>query len=284
VLASGVTAGVPALKGRVLPGVDARASGTGDADCTGHGTALAGVVAATARPGTSFAGVAPAARLLPIRVTDTGDRIPAAEVTTALRAAADGGAAVALLGRPVDLMNSQIAAALRTAVSKGVTVVVPASDSAVSDAPATAIPDGVLRVGAVGPDGRLTGVYAAGAVDVVAPGTDVVTLARTGNGQVRVAGTEFAAAYVAGLAALLCDIEPTSTPADVAERIRASADGPDTTPDPEYGHGLINMVAAVGVQPSRQTTVVDDGNPVAATLAVLLATTVLVAVIRRIRR
>src|SRR5262249_42708235 len=68
--ASGVQAGHPALAGRVtdngrdlLEGVDRT---HGKEDCRGHGTAVASVIAGNARPG--FRGIAPGAKIMPVRV------------------------------------------------------------------------------------------------------------------------------------------------------------------------------------------------------------------------
>ena len=71
VLASGVDAGHPRLAGRVREGFDAVAgAGPADTDCIGLGTQVAGVIAARRSPEGGFAGVAPQARILPVRVVD----------------------------------------------------------------------------------------------------------------------------------------------------------------------------------------------------------------------
>src|SRR4051812_6590250 len=62
VLDSGVDAHQPLLRGRVLAGYDAIGAGAGDTDCLGTGTQVASTIVGTG------AGVAPAARIIPVRV------------------------------------------------------------------------------------------------------------------------------------------------------------------------------------------------------------------------
>jgi membrane-anchored mycosin MYCP len=70
VIDSGVDRGHPQLAGRVLDGADfLEPGGDGTRDCAGHGTGVASLIAATARPGVGFRGLAPAARILPVRVS-----------------------------------------------------------------------------------------------------------------------------------------------------------------------------------------------------------------------
>src|SRR5262249_17653935 len=70
VLASGVFAEHEVLKGSVLSGLDLVGSGDGRADPNGHGTHVAGIIAAHANNGRGIAGAAPGVQILPIRVLD----------------------------------------------------------------------------------------------------------------------------------------------------------------------------------------------------------------------
>src|SRR5690349_14224183 len=109
VVDSGVEARHPQLAGAVVPGFDRLdAGGDGRVDCVGHGTAVASIIAGRSRPGTAFRGVAPAATILPVRVSEriddeTGGRAaPLAEVAAAVRRAADRGARVINLSLTTD--------------------------------------------------------------------------------------------------------------------------------------------------------------------------------------
>ena len=68
VIDTGVDADADALHGRVHPG-DAAGDEAAIVDCTGHGTAMAGIVAAAADRDGGFSGMAPESEIVPIRVT-----------------------------------------------------------------------------------------------------------------------------------------------------------------------------------------------------------------------
>ena len=173
--------------------------------------------------------------------------------------------------------------AAEIAVSRGIVVVAGAGNE--GDKPwryVTVPADGpnVIAVGAVelmreeiapfssrGPtaDGRVK-------PDVVAPGTGIVvvdTPAReqeeSFSGYRRTRGTSFAAPLVSGAAALLRQIRPGWKPADVAGALRGTArdlgeSGPDTT----YGWGLVDALAASGVEielPARSLAHAPFPNP-----------------------
>jgi len=127
--------------------------------------------------------------------------------------------------------------------------------------------DLVLSVGFVSPDGlRAENSMSGPWVDVAAPGTGIVSLSSTGEGVINgvpgqdgqlvpIAGTSFAAAFVAGEAALLRSRFPRMSAAEVAERIIITAHSPARGVDNVVGHGLINPVAALTYQmPDDQPT------------------------------
>jgi membrane-anchored mycosin MYCP len=245
VLDSGVAAGVPALAGRVLSGTDVTgAGGRADTDCVGHGTAMAGIVAAGARGDTRFVGMAPDARILPVRLTD-GDTV---QLVAALEAATRAGASVVMLGVAVDLGDARTGAAVAAAVARGAVVVVPVG----RDARAGTGRDGVLRVGAAGTDDLPAGKYPAGAVDVLAPGVNVASLSVNPAAQVTGTGPDFAVPFVAGVAALVRSVYPQLSPAQVADTIRrTSGGGGRSAPDPVTGWGMVDPGAAVGAAVRR---------------------------------
>ncbi|MEU1755142.1 S8 family serine peptidase [Micromonospora matsumotoense] len=290
VIDSGVDGTPPALTGRVRPGADAAAGGgsRGDRDCTGHGTAMAGIVAATRQRGTDFVGLAPEATIVPVRITMSAGVADSADLVTALRVATAAGAGVAMIGASVDTTDKRVVAALRAAVGQGTTVVVAARTA--TAAKGAALPTGVLRVGAVGPDDRLAEVYRSGEVDVVAPGVDVVSLG-IGAGEVQGTGTDYAVAFVAGLVTLVRSSAPRLDAVEAAARVRATADGAPAAaaggPDPWYGWGMINPAAAVNATPPGVATTVQRRSPagaIAALAAILTLATLTVGLRRRRRR
>lgn len=226
-------------------------------DTHGHGTLVAGVVAATADNGQGVAGVAPRVGLLPIRVLDARGAGAASDVDRAIRWAVDQGAAVINLsletavdgeGRPAVPTE-----AIAHAAANDVVVVVAAGNRAGS---ASAYPADTpaLLVGAVGRDDRPAPFSDVGRTDaVLAPGVDVTSTwcRRTTDGCDVVAqpygvaeGTSFAAPHVAGVAALL-RARGLSAERTVATIRETAVDLGPPGPDPAHGVGRVDAAAAL---------------------------------------
>src|SRR5579875_2004119 len=99
VIDSGVDAS-PQFGDRVREGPDLALSSTGpaasadpDADCVGHGTSVASIIAAAPVAGVSFTGVAPAADILSIKITNS-DTFPGQVTAEAIQTAVEDGAQV----------------------------------------------------------------------------------------------------------------------------------------------------------------------------------------------
>ncbi|MFI7608297.1 S8 family serine peptidase [Micromonospora sp. NPDC049366] len=260
VVDSGVDAGVRQLAGRVDAGLDARdGRGRADSDCSGHGTFVAGIVAAAAQPGVGFAGLAPQARLLPVRVTvDRDDLPPEGALATAIQTAAERGARVILVGTPIVRAGTRLRAALTVAEARDALVVV--ASWAGTDGPPPVDPwvtERIVSVGGFDPQGGpLTGTVAP--VDLVAPGAGIVSLGPRGPGHVVADGNGYAAAHVAGAAALVRARHPELTAAQVKQRLLATSDRvPRRLPDPTLGYGALDLYAAVtAVLPGEHGTAV----------------------------
>jgi subtilisin family serine protease len=312
VLDSGVDPTVPALAGRVLPGRVATAARLrGDRDCSGHGTAMAAIVAARPSPGSPFVGMAPESTVLPIRIDLRAGAAAGSQVRAGVDLALSDGASVVMVAAATDLADPDVAAAVQAAAARDAVVVLAApARRAVAPAavPPSAAPPigtsaadrrfgGVLRVGAVAVDDRLGAAYLPGTVDVLAPGVDVVSLGRGGRGQVVGSGTDFAVPFVAGLVALLRGARPELSATAIVERIRRTSDrGGAARPDPAYGWGVINPTAALdagspgaadgGASRARPT---DGGHGLAVVLVPVLGGVGLLGVLaglqlRRVRR
>jgi type VII secretion-associated serine protease mycosin len=256
VVDSGVDAGHAQLAGAVRPGVDLLdAGGDGRLDCVGHGTAVASIIAGRPRAGTPFRGVAPAAVILPIRVseriegadTGSGRSVPLSGVASAIRQAADRGARVVNLSLTTDRDDPALRDAVRYARSRDVVLVAAAGNrrEAGNPRPYPAAYEGVLGVGAIQPDGTPAEQSQSGDyVDLVAPGAEVTAAARDG-GHARYTGTSFAAAFVTGAAALVRHYHPALTEAQVAERLIATADPAVGETGADRGAGVVNPYRAV---------------------------------------
>ncbi len=282
VIDTGVAPGAR-LGGRLVGGGDFLTGGAGLEDCDGHGTAVAGILAASdaGRDGGGVVGMAPGARVLAIRQSspsftvtgpDGGTR-PAGDVRTlaeAIALAVREGATVINISEAVCLPAAQAAvqgasiqAALALAARADVVVVGAAGNTGVGNCAAAGQeqPDQVslpgwyggtiLTVGAVGTDDAAAPFTVPGPwVDVAAPGTGLRSLAVGGGTTATdVTGTSFAAPWVSGLAALVRERFPRLTAGQVVDRILATARRPAPGQVTALGHGVIDPVAALTALP-----------------------------------
>ncbi|MEO1089123.1 MAG: S8 family serine peptidase [Pseudomonadota bacterium] len=186
-----------------------------------HGTALAGIIAAVAGNGQGIVGIAPDARILGLRgcwETGGGGRCSSFTLARALNVAvlADVDVVNLSLTGPFD---PTLALLIDAAVERGMVIVAAYDAAAPEQFPADR--PGVVAVAATAGD-------AAGAAVpvVVAPGASVLTTL-PGRAYGYVDGASAATAYVAGLAALFREIEPTAGAETVRAALVTAAPGPD---------------------------------------------------------
>jgi membrane-anchored mycosin MYCP len=250
VIDSGVQATAPQLAGQVLPGFDVVGNtGRGDSDCAGHGTFVAGIIAARSMPGIGFTGVAPGVKILPIRQAVASKDGTASGMAQAIRIAVRAGASVINVSSSSFFDSADLRDAVAFAEAHDVLIVAAAANEAASGNPKSypASYPGVIAVGAIGPDGQRGDFSETGDfIDLVAPGVDVLSVAARGNGHLVGQGTSFAAPFVAGVAALIRSYYPKLSARAVKRRLELTADHPGTRlPDPQLGYGVVNPFAAV---------------------------------------
>ncbi|GAB3796548.1 hypothetical protein GCM10027605_04690 [Micromonospora zhanjiangensis] len=125
VIDSGVDGSHPDLAGQVLPGTDlVRESGDGQFDPVGHGTTVAGLIAGRRDDSRGVVGLAPEAKILPVRVLDEENRYDdALIVARGVRWAVDNGAQVINMSLGGTGDSPALAAALDYAFARDVVVV-----------------------------------------------------------------------------------------------------------------------------------------------------------------
>jgi membrane-anchored mycosin MYCP len=281
VIDSGVDPKHPQLRGRVADGTDLLDPGGGGTDdCVYHGTAVASIIAATPREGVRFRGLAPQARILPVRVSEqqdlggeqTGRTVTKKEFAQAIRWAVNHGADVLNLSIVLYEDDPSVRDAISYAIGRNV-VVVAAAGNRYADGnprPYPASYDGVLGVGAIDSNGVRAPFSQVGSyVDLVAPGVKVLA-ATAGPGLSEHDGTSYAAPFVAATAALLRQYEPQLPAAEVARRIVASTDpAPDGAHSEAYGSGVLNPYRALtdtrpaGAAPTAAALPTEQADPVA---------------------
>ncbi|GHH80296.1 type VII secretion-associated serine protease [Streptomyces sulfonofaciens] len=227
VVDTGVSTTAPALAGAVTP------VGGAAQDCVGHGTFVAGLIAAARVEGVHFAGVAQRARILAVRGTDQRGNATAGTVAAGIRAAVDAGASVidvspALTGNSAELRSAVSYAAGHDALVVAAAVPDPTRGTGASAPPPRAYwpaaQPGVLSVVDVDQNGgRPRGALTPLGADLAAPGVGVIGVGPTGKGHFIGSGASLAAAYVAGTAALVRSAYPRLTAAETARRLTTAA-------------------------------------------------------------
>lgn len=234
------------LTGSILPGRDfVKTGGDGHTDLSGHGTSMAGLIAAHGEGDRGVLGIAPEAKILPIRVLERGSR--KVDYGPALEYAISKGAKVINMSLGGSVNPSTIRAI--SAAKEADVVLVAAAGNKPEDRGviAPAILDGILAVGATDRKGNLAKVSVTGpAIDLTAPGADMTTTTNKNDYAFDQSGTSDAAAVVSGAAALLRSKYPAMSAEEVVERLEQTAtDKGAPGVDDEYGHGIVNIVAAL---------------------------------------
>ncbi|MFI5659442.1 type VII secretion-associated serine protease mycosin [Streptomyces sp. NPDC051684] len=265
VLDTGVDDEHPDLKGSVLPGKDLIGFGAerGDRPWARHGTAIAGVIAGHGHgkgDGDGVMGVAPQAKILPVRVIlEDGDpsRSKAREsrgnaLADGIRWAADHGADVINLSLGDDSNTAHPEAgedaAVQYALKKGVSVVASAGNGGEQGDRASypAAYPGVITATAVDSTGaRASFSTRRWYASVAAPGRNIVT-ADPDRKYYSAWGTSAASAFVSGAVALVRAAHPGLTPAQIKKLMEDTADDPPSGGrDDSRGFGLVDPAAAI---------------------------------------
>lgn len=218
-------------------------------DDNGHGTHVAGIIAATMDNSIGIAGLAPECRILPVKVLGSNGDGDTLLVSAGIKDAADKGAKIInlSLAGPAD---QSMADAVRYAQQKGCVVVAAAGNEGLSGASYPARYDDVVGVGATNRANARATWSAVGSnygtgVDVAAPG-DGVFSTLPGSRYGAMSGTSMASPFVAAVAALVLSADPSldGSPTAVIARVLDSAT--PLAPSMGMGHGLLNARDAVG--------------------------------------
>jgi membrane-anchored mycosin MYCP len=275
VLDTGVDTTNPQLAGAVATGWD-MVTGTvgGTLDCSGHGTAMASLIAARPASDTGLRGLAPGARVLPIRVSEQASgpgaaAVPAGVLADAIERATDAGAGVITVTLPSAGDTPQLAAAVAYARDHDVLLVANAAavsagtaaadtgttgdTTASGDAVYPAAYPNVLGVAGVDVNGvRLPDASTGPSADIVAPGENAVG-ARPGRGADLIrGGSDVATAVVGATVALVRAAYPDLTADEVVSRVLATADPVPDIVGSSSARRMIDLDRAVTEVPAVQ--------------------------------
>ncbi|MEV5380852.1 type VII secretion-associated serine protease mycosin [Streptomyces nondiastaticus] len=220
-------------------------------DLVGHGTKVAGIIAARPSPGSGFVGIAPESVIIPIRQNDE-------KGTGTSRTLAQGiGLAVAAGARVINISqdttkalrpDSDLELAVKDALEKDVVVVASAGNDGLGGEVKETYPaayKGVLAVAASDRNNERASFSQPGEfVGVAAPGVEMVSTVPLG-GQCVDNGTSFSAPYVAGVAALIRAKHPDWKQHQVVAQIEQTAERATNGHDRYIGWGVVDPVRAL---------------------------------------
>ena len=204
ILDTGIDKNHEELRGQVIAEADFT-DGTGSSDIYGHGTHVAGIIAAK-NDGTGIVGVAPGCLLLNAKVADDMGRCQASALARGIIWAVDSGANVVNISVEIGEPSPELEEAVNYAWSHGSLLVAAAGNDG-SELPIyPAYYENCIAVAATKQDDNLAPLSNhSDWVDVAAPGFDIYS-SLPDNGYGCKSGTSFACAYVSGMAALLFDM------------------------------------------------------------------------------
>lgn len=245
-------------------------------DVLGHGTHVAGTIAATGNNGLGVVGVSWNTKIMALRICGSDGLCSYADAAQAMMYAADNGAKVtnnSYGGLMAKTSLSYVRDAMQYAHDAGVSTVVAAGNNnvdMVAGGMYPAIEDDAITVSAIDHlNNRASFSNYGDKVDVAAPGVRILSTKSTtwtygtgpcpavfGGTYCYLSGTSMAAPHVAGLVSLMYAVNPSITPEQVRQVLRASASDLGTVgKDAYYGYGLAKAHMSVsGSSPANVLT------------------------------
>ncbi len=259
IIDTGVDLSHPDLQSALVDGINLVTPGTPPQDDNGHGTHVAGIAAAITGNGVGVSGMAPQARIMPVKVLDRQGSGSSATIAAGIDWATEHGATVINLSLGESGVGSrltkggEINPALRRAAAAGVVLVAASGNDSSFKRDYRAGVD-VVVVNACDENGKPAAFTNAGDPRAIsAPGVSILSTAPTSpselwpngsTGYETLSGTSMATPVVAGGAALLLSAGVPAS--EVGARLSSSAVNP--TGDIRLGAGVISLSAAIAAR------------------------------------
>jgi subtilisin family serine protease len=277
-LAAKITSGSQAGYNFISPGANPN-------DDNGHGTHVAGIAAAASNNGKGVAGVSWGAKIMPLKILDSGGGGTTYNLSQAIMYAADHGAKVInmSLGGNCGPGWPDVEAAIDYAVDKGGLLIAASGNDYSASVFCPGAINGVMAVGATDDDDfRASYSNYGSALDVVAPGSSIYSTLIDSNpagaGTYGYnSGTSMASPHAAGLAALLWSYAPDLSRGQIESIIQGTADDLGSSGwDQYYGYGRINARRALEIVTLQtapaQTIMFLDNDPATVSSIIQVAT------------
>ena len=229
-------------------------------DDYGHGTRVAGLIAAAGNDG--YIGAAPGAEIVPLKCTD-GKNVKISVICKAIYGGIDNyGCDVLNLSLGVRTEYQSLKDAVDYAAQKGVVLVAATGNTGKSEVYYPAGYDTVIGVGSIDSKGSL--YYHSNhnsSIFLTAPGVDVRSTNKNG-GYVLSTGCSFAVPQVSAAAAVMLGIDHTLEPDEIMEILSDTAvDRGVNGYDEDYGYGILNIGGCVGALTDSEDTQPEPTQP-----------------------
>ncbi|RKD25502.1 hypothetical protein BEP19_00720 [Ammoniphilus oxalaticus] len=247
------------FQGQLVKGYNVLTGQNDPMDDNGHGSHVAGIIAASTNNNLGIAGVSWNNKIMPIKAIGSEGTGTSFDIARGIRWAADHGAKVINMSVGNYHPSGILLDSIRYAHSKGI-VLVAASGNDNSNQPSypAAYPE-VISVAAVDQQARRAEFSNyGGTVEIAAPGVDIPS-AYLYNEYAALSGTSMACPHVAGLAGLILSVEPRLKNEQVRKIIQQSAQKvTGAGRDDEYGYGLIDVSKALQIASDPTDIEVED--------------------------
>ncbi|ADL53772.1 S8 family peptidase [Clostridium cellulovorans] len=254
------------LVGKVIGGKDFTGIGSYE-DNNGHGTLVAGIIAADRENNIGVSGIAYDAKLLSVKVLNKDGVGDTNTIANGIKWAADNGAKILNISLGTGKDDAILKGAVDYAVSKGCILISASGNLGFQGVNYPAAYDNVIAVGATNQSNQLCYFSNFGKeVDVVAPGANIYSTVPNGifgTKYLSAEGTSVATGMVSGQVALMLSKEPQLTVTDIQDKIKEYSNRLLVdSPNQFYGSGIFNVKAVLtGVFDNITTGYEDDNIP-----------------------
>ena len=215
---------------------------------SGHGTQIAGIIAAQSNNGIGIAGIGPNLTVMNLRAGTAGGYLEEDDVANALIYALDNGAKIVNMSFGDVALSRFLQDVIYYAYQQGMIIVASAGNSGNDE---LHYPSGLpetISVGATDDDDNIAGFSSYGpTIDCVAPGSEIISTAVNGKYNV-VSGTSFSAPIASALAGLILSVHPDIGPERIRSILKTSSDDILNYGWDKYsGAGRVSALRAVSV-------------------------------------
>lgn len=268
ILDTGINLNQPDLAGKVILQKSFVSGVTSVEDGSGHGTHVAGIIAADTNNGVGVAGTCPGCELIIGKILDDSGSGTSSDAVAGITWAAQNGAKVInmSLGTTDSSSESLYQQAVTYATQQGAIVVAAAGNDGINQMNYPAAVPGVVSVAATtNTDAKASYSNFGSWVQIAAPGDNILSTGPTHTFQIEpfgydtsapyyyLSGTSMATPYVSGVAALIASTSYGTTPQAVINRLYSTADKIAGT-GTDWVNGRVDAAAAVGTAPTTAST------------------------------